>query len=231
MCRAADAQLACFRQANGEIGIYRYRPGVSFPHLSSPRSLASPLLASMPSPECGRFPDPLPDRWTLAHWQNVAETAGGPIMATLWIALLTTLMSLVLVVCVLENERQQNLRSSRVSNSWSMYHCWCRRSASSLVWCCWRNWREFLQWRAGGNGPCDFRFTLCLSFAFKAYRRQDPAWTQIARTLGQSAAGALWRVRLPMLLTPLLTAFAVGAAISIGQYLVTRLLGAGRSRR
>ena len=31
-----------------------------------------------------------------------------------------------------------------------------------------------------------------------------------------------------MLLTPLLTAFAVGAAISIGQYLVTRLLGAGR---
>ncbi|MEO1533815.1 MAG: ABC transporter permease, partial [Pseudomonadota bacterium] len=41
-----------------------------------------------------------------------------------------------------------------------------------------------------------------------------------------------WRVlltvRLPMLLAPLLTAFAVGFAVSVGQYLPTLLIGAGR---
>jgi putative thiamine transport system permease protein len=35
-------------------------------------------------------------------------------------------------------------------------------------------------------------------------------------------------VRLPMLLAPMLTACAVGLAVSIGQYLPTQLLGAGR---
>ena len=35
-------------------------------------------------------------------------------------------------------------------------------------------------------------------------------------------AGVLWRVRLPMLLAPVLTAFAVGFAVSVGQYRPTR---------
>ena len=176
-----------------------------------------------------RFPDPLPDRWTLAHWQNVAETVGGPIMATLWIALLTTLMSLVLVVCVLENERQQNLRSGRVLEFLVYVPLLVPQIGFifGLVLLA-----ELAGIPPGGGLVAMGHVIFVLPYVYlslsEAYRRQDPAWTQIARTLGQSAAGALWRVRLPMLLTPLLTAFAVGAAISIGQYLVTRLLGAGR---
>jgi putative thiamine transport system permease protein len=38
----------------------------------------------------------------------------------------------------------------------------------------------------------------------------------------------LWRVRLPMLLRPVLTALAVGIAVSVGQYLPTLLIGGGR---
>ena len=50
----------------------------------------------------------------------------------------------------------------------------------------------------------------------------------IAAALGSSADGILWRVRLPMLLRPVLTALAVGVAVSVGQYLPTLLIGGGR---
>jgi len=38
----------------------------------------------------------------------------------------------------------------------------------------------------------------------------------------------LWSVRMPMLLAPVLTAVAVGFAVSVGQYLPTLLAGGGR---
>jgi putative thiamine transport system permease protein len=62
----------------------------------------------------------------------------------------------------------------------------------------------------------------------EAYRRFDPRWIMVARTLGSGRNGAFWRVRLPMLLAPCLTAAAIGMAVSVGQYLPTQLLGAGR---
>ena len=46
--------------------------------------------------------------------------------------------------------------------------------------------------------------------------------------LGASDARVFWRLRLPMLLTPVLTAAAVGMAVSVGQYLPTLLIGGGR---
>jgi len=46
--------------------------------------------------------------------------------------------------------------------------------------------------------------------------------------MGASPRRALFKVRLPMLMTPLLIALAVGFAVSIGQYLPTVLLGGGR---
>ena len=43
-----------------------------------------------------------------------------------------------------------------------------------------------------------------------------------------SRSRIFWRIRLPILLRPVLTAAAVGFAVSIGQYLPTLLVGAGR---
>lgn len=56
----------------------------------------------------------------------------------------------------------------------------------------------------------------------------DPRYMQMATALGRSVWGIFWRVRLPMLLRPILTAVAVGFAVSIGQYLPTLLIGGGR---
>lgn len=46
--------------------------------------------------------------------------------------------------------------------------------------------------------------------------------------LGAGAARIFWRLRLPMLLRPVLTAGAIGVAVSVGQYLPSLLIGGGR---
>jgi len=56
----------------------------------------------------------------------------------------------------------------------------------------------------------------------------DPRYEQLAASLGRSKGDAFLRVRLPMLAAPVLTALAIGFAVSVGQYLPTVLIGAGR---
>ena len=46
--------------------------------------------------------------------------------------------------------------------------------------------------------------------------------------MGASRARVFWQVRLPLLLRPVLVTFAVAAAVSVGQYLPTLMIGAGR---
>ena len=56
----------------------------------------------------------------------------------------------------------------------------------------------------------------------------DPRYDKMAASLGRSRRTAFWRLRLPLLAGPLLTALAIGFAVSVGQYLPTILIGAGR---
>jgi putative thiamine transport system permease protein len=73
-------------------------------------------------------------------------------------------------------------------------------------------------------------------FAFPyVYLALDGPWQQFdmrlmqtARSLGVSATLAWWRVKLPLLLPAIILAWAVGATVSLAQYLPTQLLGAGR---
>ena len=60
------------------------------------------------------------------------------------------------------------------------------------------------------------------------FRAWDTRIGTIAAALRAGPNGVLWRVRVPMLLRPILTAAAVGLAVSVGQYLATLLIGGGR---
>lgn len=62
-----------------------------------------------------------------------------------------------------------------------------------------------------------------------AWRHRDPRLELVARTLGWGRWQRVWRVKLPMLVRPLLMALAVGFSVSIAQYLPTLWLGAGRT--
>ncbi|MGS4944795.1 ABC transporter permease [Meridianimarinicoccus sp. RP-17] len=60
------------------------------------------------------------------------------------------------------------------------------------------------------------------------WRAWDARHAGVAVALGAGPGAVFWRVRLPMLLRPVLTAAAVGFAVSVGQYLPTLLIGGGR---
>lgn len=60
------------------------------------------------------------------------------------------------------------------------------------------------------------------------WRSWDGRNATVAQALGASPWRVFWAVRLPMLVRPILTALAVGVAVSVGQYLATLLIGGGR---
>ena len=61
-----------------------------------------------------------------------------------------------------------------------------------------------------------------------AYSGFDPRYQLITATLGRGRAAFLWRVKWPLLRASLASAFAVGFAVSVAQYLPTLFIGAGR---
>ena len=60
------------------------------------------------------------------------------------------------------------------------------------------------------------------------WRAFDARYARAAASLGASPWRVFWRVKLPILLEPLLIACAVAFAVSVGQYLPTLFAGAGR---
>jgi len=60
------------------------------------------------------------------------------------------------------------------------------------------------------------------------WRSWDARNATVAGALGAHPNRVFWTVRLPMLTRPILTAMAVGVAVSVGQYLATLLIGGGR---
>lgn len=61
-----------------------------------------------------------------------------------------------------------------------------------------------------------------------AWRRLDPRLIMIARTLGLQRGEIFWRIKCPLLVRPILIAFATGFSVSMAQYMPTLWLGAGR---
>ncbi|USD63957.1 thiamine ABC transporter permease [Vibrio sp. SCSIO 43136] len=60
------------------------------------------------------------------------------------------------------------------------------------------------------------------------WRSFDPNYTKIALSLGKSPMHAWLKIKMPMLLPALLFGWAIGASVSLAQYLPTLMLGAGR---
>ncbi len=180
-----------------------------------------------------RFPAALPDPFTLQHWQRALPALAGPVATTLLIAAAATLLALALALAALENEQrgvrhpaQGRLRSALTLLYLPLIVPQIAFLFGLVVLL------EGLGLRARLGLVIFAHLLFVLPYVFlslaEAYRRLDPRWARLALSLGHSPASVFWRVRLPMLLAPLLTAAAVGLAVSIGQYLPTLLPGAGR---
>lgn len=176
-----------------------------------------------------QFPAALPDALTLRNWQRFGPHLADPLIETLLIGGVTTLLAVVLTIACLEAEHRHGLRpASRAL--WLLYLPLIVPQVAFLAGF------QTLALSAGLDGGRTAVIVVHLVFVLPyvflsladPWRAWDSRQDRIARALGASPDRVLWSVRLPMLLRPVLIAAAVGFAVSVGQYLPTLLVGAGR---
>lgn len=176
-----------------------------------------------------RYPDALPQSLTLSTWMRQGEALSLPFWTTLWTGLAATLIALALVLACLEHEQRRG-RALSQRGLWLLYLpllvpqvgflfgvqvllvvARLDGSAAALVWS---------------------HLLFVLPYVYLAladpYRALDPRYDRTARCLGAGPARVFWRVKLPILLRPILIAASIGFAVSVSQYLPTLFAGAGR---
>ncbi len=175
------------------------------------------------------FPDLVPEALTWRSWSRFGPDMIGTAGDTVALALAATAISLLLVVGCLEAEVRHGLTLGQRA-LWLLYLPLLVPQVTFL---------PGLQLLALSLGlrPSIWlvlagHIVFVLPYVFLSlqgpFRAWDPRLARVAAGLGTSPNAVLWRLRLPMLTGPILTAVAVGIAVSIGQYLTTLLLGGGR---
>jgi putative thiamine transport system permease protein len=172
-----------------------------------------------------RFPALWPTVWTLAAWAQVGAAAG-TLWTTLAVALVASALSVALVVLWLE----------ATPPAWDR-----AATAVALVPVVVPGlllmvgvYRIALALRLDGTfaGLALVHAWMALPYVLvtllPAWRRFDPRHAWVAQTLGRSRLAFAWQVKRPLLAAPLASALAVGFAVSVGQYLPTLFIGAGR---
>lgn len=175
------------------------------------------------------FPHAIPQPLTLHNWLSAMDSVTTPLINAAVIGIVATLLSLLLVIGALENETLRN----RPMRPWTQLVLYLPLLVPPIAFLFGMVMLQVQLGIAPGLAVVIFGHAVfVLPYVFltlaESYRRQDPRWAQVARSLGARPNRVFTRIRLPMLSVPLLTAAAVGFAVSIGQYLPTLLLGAGR---
>lgn len=176
-----------------------------------------------------RFPDLAPQRFTLANWARQGPSVADTVWTTVSLALASAGVAVALTVACLESEtRRGRTLSHRVL--WLLYVPLLVPQIAFLY-----GFQVLLvkfdfdgAWLAVAWAHLVFVLPYAFLSLADPWRALDPRHARSAAALGASPRAVLWRVRLPMLLKPVLLAFAVGCAVSVGQYLSTLFAGAGR---
>jgi len=175
------------------------------------------------------FPSVVPDSIGLRTWERSAPELVAPLIDTLVVGALATVAALVLTLGCLEAEFRHGVRPSTRA-MWLLYVPLLVPQVCFLLG---------LQTLALGLGLDGGRLAVAaahlvfvLPYVFLSladpWRAWDRRYATVAGTLGATPDRVLWAVRLPMLMRSLLTAAAVGLAVSVGQYLPTIMVGGGR---
>ena len=173
-----------------------------------------------------RFPSVLPDSWTTRHWVGRSDLLLDPLWATTLFAVFSCITTLVAAVVWLEAERLGAVK--KVDWLWyvplfipqiTLLFGW---QAASLITA------TDGQWLTVAYAHWVYTLPYVVLILAVAWRELDPNWNNAASVLGASYWKVLFRIRLPLLLKPVLQAMAVAVAVSVAQYLPTALLGAGR---
>lgn len=176
-----------------------------------------------------QFPDLFPGAFTGRSWMRAMPRVVDPLLTTITAGLFSTTIALVLTIACLERETA----TGRGGGDRAILLIYLPLIVPQI------SFIFGLQILAVTLG-FDAQFAtlvfvhliFVLPYVFLSlsdpWRSFDRRYEYIATGLGQSRLAVLARVRLPMMTRAILTAFAVGFAVSVGQYLPTILIGAGR---
>lgn len=175
------------------------------------------------------FPDVLPDQFMLRNWMRFGPGTLAALGETALIAIFVTIAALALTIGCLEAEYRHGLRLTQ-RGMFLLYLPLLVPQTAFLPGL------QTLMLNIGldvGRLPVMFtHLVFVLPYVFLSladpFRAWDARMGTIAAALRASPDRVLWRVRMPMLLRPVLTAMAVGLSVSVGQYLATLLIGGGR---
>lgn len=175
------------------------------------------------------FPEHLPSTFTLRPWMETLPRVAGPLATTLAAATLSTLVAILLTLLCLLRERDTGRTGGRKAIAFIYLPLIVPQVAFLFG-------LQFLFLSVGFvasfSGLVLAHLVFVLPYVFLSlsdpWRAFDRRYEAVAAGLGKRRWRTLLAIRLPMLARPILTAAAVGFAVSVGQYLPTLLIGAGR---
>ncbi|MFN7166487.1 MAG: ABC transporter permease [Pannonibacter sp.] len=181
-----------------------------------------------------RYPDLLPSGLTLRHWLQSGPDLTELIATTLAIGLAVSLAAVALVTALLQERVQGQGGGSagldtRLLDGLAFVPLLVPQVAFLFG-------LQVLFLEAGLDGSLFgvalSHFVFVLPYILLSLRGPwgalDPRYRQVALSLGASEQRVFWRIRLPLMFPAILTAVALGLAISVSQYLPTLLIGGGR---
>ncbi len=173
------------------------------------------------------FPGALPESWSLRFWMDARWV--GVAGTTLWLGLLSTGLSVILAIAWLEAET----RGAKARAKWAEGLIVLPLLVPQIAFVQGLT-VAFLTLGLGAGmlavlwAQVLFVFPYVMIALSDPWRGVDPRALRAAAALGAGPWRRLFMVRLPLLTRPLLTAAAIGFAVSVALYLPTLFLGAGR---
>ncbi len=177
------------------------------------------------------FPDLLPPKLSLRYWIRAFHAMQTTVTLTLIIALLATMLSMVLAIGCLEAEQRYGFKPQKFAIM-VLYLPLLIPQISFLFGV------QILLLRLHLDGTLGVvifgHMIFILPYAYLSlvgpWKKLNPHYRLNSYAMGKTPNQTFWRLILPLQLSPVLTAFALGIAVSIALYLPTYLLGGGQYR-
>lgn len=175
------------------------------------------------------WPGLWPESWSIRAWSTPGSGWAEALANTLILAAATTGLSLALAIAWLEGED----RARRKRAVWAEALIYLPLLVPQIGFLFGLN---VLFLRLGLSGgfmaviwaQALFVFPYVMIALSDPWRALDPRLPRAAASLGAGPWRLLVAVKLPVMLTPILTSAAIGVAVSVAQYLPTLFMGAGR---
>ncbi|WP_264874862.1 ABC transporter permease [Vibrio agarivorans] len=212
-------------QYSGRYGLYL--PGLSlFGVILTISGLMLPLMMLWSVAHRWRFPDLLPSRYSFSFWQYEWAGIVGTIEQSLILAVISSSVALILAIIAHEYRIKYRLQVPGYLIAVPMLipqlsllfglqvvtlHV---QSSAYWLWVCWSH--------------IFFAFPFVYLALDGPWRAYHSGYTRLALSLGKHPITVFFMIKFPQLRSAVLFAWAVGASVSLAQYLPTLVLGAGR---